>query len=266
MSETIGIWIGEADLYAKARPAPPPVLIDILTQLARVSQPALVVDLGCGTGLSTRLWHERAQRVIGIEPNADMRAQAQQQLQSSALKNIEYRDGLSSETGLPSTSADIITYSQSLHWMEPVSTFAEAGRILRPGGVFAAYDYDLPPLTHWEVGQIYQQMMERFRSLRKQRGFDSEVKSWAKEQHLARMRESGQFRFLTEITLHHQQEGNAEHFIAFILSTGFGRFLKQGFFTEEEVGFDQLRETAHTIIGEQPVPWHWSYRARIGVR
>jgi SAM-dependent methyltransferase len=38
----------------------------------------------------------------------------------------------------------LVTCSQSLHWMEPEPTFAEVARILRRGGVFAAYDYDWP--------------------------------------------------------------------------------------------------------------------------
>jgi len=46
-------------------------------------------------------------------------------------------------TDLPDGCADIVTCSQSLHWMVPESTFAEVARILRPGGVFATYDYDV---------------------------------------------------------------------------------------------------------------------------
>jgi predicted O-methyltransferase YrrM len=49
---------------------------DLLTQLIDTPHPRLVVDLGSGTGLSTVLWGERAERVIGIEPNADMRNEA----------------------------------------------------------------------------------------------------------------------------------------------------------------------------------------------
>ncbi len=46
-------------------------------------------------------------------------------------------------------TAGIVTCAQSFHWMEPESTFIEVARILRPGGVFAAYDYDRPPTVHW---------------------------------------------------------------------------------------------------------------------
>ena len=129
---------GFADCYDSYRPKPPTIIVDILTQLAAVARPRLVVDLGCGTGLSTRIWSGRAEEVIGIDPNADMLRRAE----VNAAENVRYQDGLSTRTGLPDGCADIVTCSQSLHWMEPAPTFAEAARILRPGGVFAAYDCD----------------------------------------------------------------------------------------------------------------------------
>ena len=98
MTETSEIWTGEAARYEQTRPTPPPVLLDILTQLIQMPRPALVVDLGSGTGLSTRFWTERAERVIGIEPNADMRSQAIRQSEPSAAQ-IEYREGLAHQTG-----------------------------------------------------------------------------------------------------------------------------------------------------------------------
>src|SRR6476660_7379924 len=71
---------GFAALYDRYRPQAPVVLVDILTQLAHASPPKLVVDIGSGTGISTVLWGDRAEAIIGIEPNADMRAQAEAQL------------------------------------------------------------------------------------------------------------------------------------------------------------------------------------------
>jgi hypothetical protein len=76
MRDSSEIWTGKAISYDRARPTPPPALLDLLTQLIQMPHPALVVDLGSGTGLSTAIWGERASRVIGIEPNADMRKEA----------------------------------------------------------------------------------------------------------------------------------------------------------------------------------------------
>ncbi|HEY0754296.1 MAG TPA: hypothetical protein VGD98_10065 [Ktedonobacteraceae bacterium] len=82
MSETSDIWTGKASSYARARPTPPPALLDLLTQLIQLPHPALVVDLGSGTGLASASWGELAERVIGIEPNADMRKEAVHNVES----------------------------------------------------------------------------------------------------------------------------------------------------------------------------------------
>ena len=75
MTDSSVVWVGEASRYDQTRPTPPSALLDILTQLIDAPRPALVVDLGCGTGLSTVIWGERAERVIGIEPSDEMRNQ-----------------------------------------------------------------------------------------------------------------------------------------------------------------------------------------------
>jgi hypothetical protein len=55
MTESRDIWTGGASTYDRARPTPPPALLDLLTQLIHVLHPALVVDVGSGTGLSTAI-------------------------------------------------------------------------------------------------------------------------------------------------------------------------------------------------------------------
>jgi predicted O-methyltransferase YrrM len=59
MAEPSEIWTGKAGSYDRVRPSPPLALLDLLTQLIHQSHPALVVDLGSGTGLSTAIWGER---------------------------------------------------------------------------------------------------------------------------------------------------------------------------------------------------------------
>lgn len=266
MSQTINIWSGGAESYDAYRPQSPPVLRDVLTQLAQIQRPHLVVDLGSGTGLSTLMWAERAERVIGVEPNADMRHQAEMHTSKQLhIGNITYQDGVSTQTNLPSDSADIVTCSQALHWMEPEPTFAEIARILRPGGVFAAYDYDLPFTIHWQVEQSENEVMARFRTLIAERGLDANVKLWSKEKHLERMRESNRFRYTKEITLHNIEYGNADRLVGFVISGGAFRYLSQGV-TEQELGIDQLKEVAHKVIGDKSIPWYLSYRVRTGIK
>jgi SAM-dependent methyltransferase len=72
-----------------------------------------------------------------------------------ASANVSFKAGVAQQTGIPDGAADIVTCAQSLHHTEPAGTMAEIGRILRPGGVFAAYDYDWPPMVHWETNQAF---------------------------------------------------------------------------------------------------------------
>lgn len=125
LSPIVERFSGFADVYDRYRPSPPSVLLDLLPQLAQVRSPRLVVDLGSGTGLSTRIWAARADEVIGIEPSEDMRREAEAR---TTADNVSYRPGFSHETALPASCADVVTVSQALHWMQPRPTFEEAAR------------------------------------------------------------------------------------------------------------------------------------------
>ena len=259
-------FMGFANTYDKYRPQPPMVLIDILLQLAQIKHPRLVVDLGSGTGLSTCIWTNRADSVIGIEPSADMRHIAEENARQMPNSNVRYQNGYSHDTGLADTCADIVTCSQSLHWMEPEPTFAEVARILRPGGLFAAIDCDWPPTMNWQAEEAYAQFDEQGKKLGEARGFYRDVKQWDKEGHLKRMQASGQFRFTKEIVVHHSEMGNAERLVGLALSQGgVATVLKRGL-TEEEIGVPEFRATVQRVLGDTPSPWYFSYRVRYAIK
>ncbi len=267
MRDPSEIWTGKASSYDRARPTPPPALLDLLTQLIHLPHPALVVDLGSGTGLSTAIWGERAELVIGIEPNADMRKEAVRKVEDHPYAaHIEYREGLAHRTGLPDGCADIVTAAQSFHWMEPTSTLAEIARILRPGGLFAAYDYDWPPTLHWELDRLAQEVVGRFVALVRERGLARTLKLWSKDRHLDRMRESAHFRFTREVVLHHIEQGDAARFLEMMRTNAFSHHFKLKTITEQEIGFDRLSSAAFQSLGSEPIPWYLSYRVRIGIK
>jgi len=266
--------MGFADAYDAFRPRPPSALLDLLTQLAQSPQPTLVVDLGSGTGLSTMLWASRATQVVGVEPSADMRHQAEARIAEKSqgkegtleFGNVSYLGGYANATGLSDGCADIVTCSQSLHWMEPVSTFTEIARILRPGGVFAAYDYDWPPTIDWGIEQAHRTFTARIRFAEHAQGFSKNVPFWEKHQHLSRMRASGLFRASKEIVMHNVEQGGAERLVGLELSQGGVATLVKSGMSENEIGVTALRESAHRLLGDAIVPWYFSYRVRLGVR
>ena len=262
-SGNIERFSGFADQYDKHRPSPPAVLADLLTRMANAPRPTLVVDLGSGTGLSSRYWADKAEQVIGVEPTHDMRKQAEGQTEA---QNVIYREGFSHQTGLPDKSAQIITCSQSLHWMEPQATFEEAARILVPGGVFAAYDYDWPPTTNnWEADAAYEECIAKVREVEKEYSDPKPIRIWDKSQHLARMRSSSCFRYTKEIVLHHIEPGNAEGLVGILLSQGGVMTLLNGGLSKSQIGLDTFREKAYQALGVELEPWYWCSRVRIGI-
>ncbi|HYB00089.1 MAG TPA: class I SAM-dependent methyltransferase [Ktedonobacteraceae bacterium] len=264
MRDSSEVWTGKASSYDRARPTPPLALLDLLTQLIQMPHPALVVDLGSGTGLSTAIWGERAERVIGIEPNADMRKEAERKVKDHPnAAHIEYREGLAQRTGLPDGCANIVTAAQSFHWMEPTATLTEIARILQPGGLFAAYDYDWPPTINWELDLLSLEIGKRLVELVRERGLAPTIKIWPKNKSLDPLRESAHFRFTREVFLHHIELGDAARFLEMVRSNAFSQQFQ---FTDQEIGFDRLSSAALQHIGSEPIPWYVSYRVRIGVK
>jgi SAM-dependent methyltransferase len=261
----IALWMGLADHYDSYRPQPPTALLDLLTQLAETTRPHLVVDIGSGSGLSTRVWAERAAAVIGVEPNVDMRRQAEERTAAQAhTAGISYDAGVSTQTGLPDDCADIVTISQALHWMEPEPTFAEVARILRPGGVFAAYDYDWPPLVQWETDQAFDEFMAGVDT--RDRAFKGQNYAWPKHEHLGRIQASGRFRYAREAVLHSREDVDAARFIGLAMTNSAERLLRRGLATPEELELDGFTQRIEAIFGGRTLPWYVGYRVRIAVK
>jgi ubiquinone/menaquinone biosynthesis C-methylase UbiE len=259
-------FTGVADVYDRFRPSVPIAVTNILSHLAQVKRPKLVVDIGCGTGLSTRIWAGNAQKVIGVEPNPDMRRQAQESTKALKIKGIAFQEGTSTDIGLPDACADVVTACQSLHWMEPKATFAEIARILRTSGVFAACDADFPPTTNWEIESASQAFRNKTKAIEKKLGIPKGLKKWPKAKHLSRMEASGQFRFTKELFFHQIERGNAARLVGLAMSQSTVAALLNHGLTEEEIGLSELREAAQRFLGRRPMPWHFSYRIRVGVK
>jgi SAM-dependent methyltransferase len=139
-----------ARLYHRHRPSYPPELVDWILATAEVAPPATVADIGCGTGISTRLFAERGLDVIGIDPNEEMLALARE------AGGATYRRGEATATGLPDRSVDLVTVGQAFHWFDIGGALAEMSRILRPGRRSAAF---------WNVRSLSGAFMEEYDAL-----------------------------------------------------------------------------------------------------
>jgi SAM-dependent methyltransferase len=247
---------GFAAAYDRHRPRPPSVLLELLPLLAGGGRPRLVVDLGSGTGLSTRPWGEVAEHVVGVEPNEAMRSFA---VRASELANVAYLGCSSYATGLAAASVDIVTAAQSLQWMRPKDLFREVARILRPGGVFCAYNYFVLQTPVWEAATAFDFVQRRKKELRLRLGLDDVPSS---PPTLDWLTESGAFRESRELVVHSLEVGDGDRLVGFALSEGSMRTLLDAGASEAEVGLDRLRAAAAAM--PHPVPWWIGYRVWVG--
>ena len=254
---------GFPDLYDRYRPPPPAAVLDVLTFLVGAERPGLVVDLGCGTGLASRGLAERADEVIGVEPNPAMLARARA---ATDQRNVRYREAYAGETGLADGEADLVTAWQAFHWMEPQPVLAEAARILREGGVFAACDYDVPPLVTPEVDSAFVALLGARREARQRLGLPAGASSWPKDCHLDEIRASGRFRYAREVVAGGWWETDAERLTGLAESIGGPRELFGDAAPKVGETFEHLRETAERILGDRTWPALLCYRLRVGIK
>ncbi len=115
--------------YERYRPGPAAAAVDwyLPDPVERV------VDLGAGTGALTRLLTGRAAEVVAVEPDDRMRA-----VLASEVPAARAVRGTGESIPLDDRWADAVLASTSWHWMDPVPTLHEVGRVLAPGGIFGA--------------------------------------------------------------------------------------------------------------------------------
>lgn len=122
-----------AGSYASSRPSYPE---ELFAYLASVSEGhALAWDCAAGSGQATIPLTHYFRRVVATDASAAMLGQAPRH------PAVEYRLALAESSGLDSASVDLVTVAQALHWLDAEAFYAEADRVMTPGGLLAVWTY-----------------------------------------------------------------------------------------------------------------------------
>jgi ubiquinone/menaquinone biosynthesis C-methylase UbiE len=134
LEESHKVFDRVAEEYDAARPHYPEALYVALEEQSGVRLAgARVVDVGAGTGISTRGLLDRGARVVAVDRSDRMLSRLRARTACGALladgNDLPFRDG----------AADLVTYAQSWHWLDPALSLTEAVRVTGPEGAVAGW-------------------------------------------------------------------------------------------------------------------------------
>ncbi|WP_419644056.1 class I SAM-dependent methyltransferase [Victivallis vadensis] len=133
MQDNTEKFTGLGEVYRRYRPGYPAALFDCLKTFFGVGPDTVAAEIGSGTGIFARLLLEQGiRRLYAVEPNADMRKQAEREL--GGMPGFVSVVGAAERTTLAAGSVDAVFAVQAFHWFDPVQFREECRRILRSGG------------------------------------------------------------------------------------------------------------------------------------
>lgn len=139
-----------AEGYARHRPGYPAALFDWLA--ARAPGRALAWDCATGSGQAALGLAGHFDRVVATDASADQLRRA------AAHPRVHYAAAAAEAAPLAGGALDLLTVAQAAHWFDLDRFYAEARRVLRPGGVLALWTYDLlaiDPAVDAVFGRFY---------------------------------------------------------------------------------------------------------------
>jgi SAM-dependent methyltransferase len=146
-----------AGQYAQSRPGYPPELFAFLDSL--LDRRHLAWDCATGNGQAAVGLAKYFDRVIATDISAE-------QIRHAARHpKIEYRVGSAEESRLEDRTVDLVAAATALHWFDFDRFHSEVKRVMRPGGVLAAWSYHVghaePPFDRF-LGRFYREIVSPY--------------------------------------------------------------------------------------------------------
>ena len=129
----------QSQLYAQYRPQYP---AQIYTYLASLTPGhSLAWDCGTGNGQAAVGLAEYFERVYATYASADQISRAH------ASERVEYHVEPAEHVSLESASVDLVTVAVAVHWFSFDEFYSEVRRVLKPGGILAAWTYSFTEIS-----------------------------------------------------------------------------------------------------------------------
>jgi len=132
-----------ADLYDQVRPRYPVAAVEWAVAALGAGR-WRILDVGAGTGIMTRQLISLGHDTVAVEPDERMR-----QRLAATTPAAAPLAGSAEALPLADASVDAAIAAQAYHWFDRDRAHLELGRVIRPGGIFAALWNDRDEGTAW---------------------------------------------------------------------------------------------------------------------
>ncbi|MBW4608169.1 MAG: class I SAM-dependent methyltransferase [Hassallia sp. WJT32-NPBG1] len=131
------LFEGAAWYYARYRPQYPAILFDLMTDKFQLDGKGRLLDLGCGAGLIAIPLRDSFQEIIGLDPDADMLQEAQQQAAAVGASNISWVQDRAENISPAVGKFKLVTIGRAFHWMQRKLVLERIYDLLSDGGGLA---------------------------------------------------------------------------------------------------------------------------------
>jgi len=130
------LYQGSAAFYTQGRLPYPLALAHALQSALNLRGEGRLLDVGCGPGSLTLLLAPLFQEAIGIDPDADMLAEANREAEAWNVINVSWRRMRAEDLPDDLGTFRVVTFAQSFHWMDQPRVARAVIRMLEPDGVW----------------------------------------------------------------------------------------------------------------------------------
>jgi SAM-dependent methyltransferase len=128
------LYAGSAPFYVSGRRPYPPELGDAIAAELELRGDERALDVGCGPGSLTVVLAPHVATVVGVDPDAEMLAEATAGARRAGLRNISWRRLVAEELPAGLGPVELVTFAQSFHWMDRPRVAGITRHMLVPGG------------------------------------------------------------------------------------------------------------------------------------
>lgn len=147
MSKSVWNLSSEAAKYAKSRPSHPEGIVKNAIEFLKekYSGPlSQAVDVGCGTGISTKNLSGHFENVLGVDASEAMVNQAKE---AGFHNSLRFMQASAEKLPVEDASVQLALVGRAIHYFDTEAFYRELNRVLIDGGIVCYYSVHFPTVT-----------------------------------------------------------------------------------------------------------------------